>query len=1304
MTSGPIATARDGAKPRDDGDGRDATLRAELQEAANGSARFAVRDSSGAVTFVGASAAHPLQAGSDDSLSTIGRRFVDHYSELFGVGRDDLSELTAFEGRSGTGGAVRFQQTFDGVPVMAGQIAVQIDADGAVVSANGEASVGLDVDTVPAFAAEDAAATAVALTSRDDQAPASALSASAPELWIYDSSLIGAGDALAPRLVWKTNVRSGLGEVDRLVLVDAHTGEIALEFSDREDGLNRSVCDNNNVRGVSATCTSPVRVEGQGPVANADVDLAYELSGETYNFYLAFGRDSLDGQGLPLKSTVRFCTTNLSDSCPYDNAFWNNEQMVYGAGYAIADDVVGHELTHGFTHFTSGLLYYADAGAINESISDVMGELIDQGSVASGADPPADKWKLGEQLPGLPNGVRNMKDPTIWGDPDRIQSPNVYGGLLDNRGVHTNSGVNNKAAYLMTDGDTFNGQTMTGIGPTKTAWLYYTAETTMLTPGSDYNDLAQILPQVCANLIGAAAGITSDDCQQVSKAVVATQMGLHPIVAGAYKPAPLCPANVQNAVQFTDDMENPNSGNWLTSTTGGGVSWGYTTDSSQSGSTSIHVADAPAPKGTSTLTGQVPTLVPAGAFLRFDHSYFTDWDNGGMYDAGIVEFTTDNGGSWTDIGTLSGTVNPYDTTISTATFGGLGNDLGGKSGFGRISPNYQSTRVDLSTLAGQTIRVRFRFGTDNYPNLDFPGWFIDDVSIYTCGAAQAPGAPRNPLAGPAAGSASVQWAAPWSDGGSPITGYVVTPYAGGVAQTPVVSPGTGLSTAVTGLANGTTYTFRVAAMNALGTGPQSADSNPVTPQTQPSAPNGVVAQALDGAALVFWTPPASDGGSPITGYTIVPSINGVVQAPVSAGSGPSFSVPNLVNGTTYTFTVAAMNANGTGPPSAPTAPVTPTANYHSLVPARVLETRDGLSTVDGQFNGIGLRAGGSVTQLTVAGRGGVAADAAAVVLNVTVTDARAPGYVTLFPCGGQTPTASNLNYVTGSTIPNMVVTKVGTNGQVCIFTQSDVHLLADVAGYFPPASSLTSLVPARLLDSRAPGPTVDGQGSAIGIRPAGSVTEVQVTGRATIPGDASAAVLNVTVTEPQAPGYVTVFPCGGEPPTASNLNYVAGQSIPNAVVTKIGTGGKVCIFTQSTAHLIVDVNGYFPAESSLEPLVPARLLETRSPGTTIDGQSQGIGLRTAGSVTVVQVAGRAGVPAGASAVVLNVTVTEAAGPGYATVYPCGGDPPTASNLNYGTGTTIANAAITKLSGDGTVCIFTQQATHLLADVTAYFAS
>ena len=209
-------------------------------------------------------------------------------------------------------------------------------------------------------------------------------------------------------------------------------------------------------------------------------------------------------------------------------------------------------------------------------------------------------------------------------------------------------------------------------------------------------------------------------------------------------------------------------------------------------------------------------------------------------------------------------------------------------------------------------------------------------------------------------------------------------------------------------------------------------------------------------------------------------------------------------------------------------------------------------------------------------------------------------------------------------------------------------------------------------------------GNAVGRVAANSVTAIQVAGRAGVPVHASAAVLNVMVTGPANDGCVTVFPCGGTPPTASNLNYLAGQTISNAAITKIGTAGQVCIFSQSATELIVDVNG--------------------DSGTTIDGQSQAIGIRPAGSVTEVVVAGRGGVPGNATAVVLNVTVTEPAASGFVTVYPCGGTPPTASNLNYGPGVTIVNAVITKIGDGGKVCIFTQQDTQLVADVNAYFSS
>jgi hypothetical protein len=249
----------------------------------------------------------------------------------------------------------------------------------------------------------------------------------------------------------------------------------------------------------------------------------------------------------------------------------------------------------------------------------------------------------------------------------------------------------------------------------------------------------------------------------------------------------------------------------------------------------------------------------------------------------------------------------------------------------------------------------------------------------------------------------------------------------------------------------------------------------------------------------------------------------------------------------------------------------------AIDPARLLETRSGLSTIDGLFNGIGVRGAGSVTELQITGRVGVPSDASAVVLNVTATGAQAAGFITVFPCGTTQPTVSNLNTTAGGTVPNAVVTKIGTGGKVCVFTSSATDIIVDINGYFPAGSSFTAIDPARLLETRSGLSTIDGLFNGIGVRGAGSVTELQVTGRVGVPSDASAVVLNVTATGAQAAGFITVFPCGTTRPTVSNLNTTAGGTVPNAVVTKIGTGGKVCVFTSSATDIIVDINGYFPA-------------------------------------------------------------------------------------------------------------------------------
>ncbi|MCU1400553.1 MAG: putative thermolysin family peptidase, partial [Acidimicrobiales bacterium] len=405
-------------KRDDDGGASNSALESQLRTDTSGQATFGIREATGDVTYIGGSAAHPLQAKTRGGQDDAARQFVDAYASLFGVTdtKTNLLQTQSFVGSDGTGGAVKFQQTYNGIPVIAGVLAIQVAASGAVLSATGEASSDLSIDTTPAISVEQAVTSSVAGVARRAAVDPTTLSADAPVLSIYDPTLLGAPDTLGPRLVWQLNVTDGgLGTVDYYVLIDAQQGTVALQFDQHEAVLNRSVCDNANNRALSETCTAPVvRSEGQGPTGATDVDNAYDLSGITYGFYMShFGRDSVDGAGLPLKSTVRFCypaSTGLA--CPYANAFWDGSQMVYGDGFANADDVVGHELTHGVTQYTSGLFYYGASGAINESMSDVMGEFIDQANITP-ADMPSTKWKLGEDL--IIGAIRDMKNPPFYG-------------------------------------------------------------------------------------------------------------------------------------------------------------------------------------------------------------------------------------------------------------------------------------------------------------------------------------------------------------------------------------------------------------------------------------------------------------------------------------------------------------------------------------------------------------------------------------------------------------------------------------------------------------------------------------------------------------------------------------------------------------------------------------------------------------------------------------------------------------------------------------------------------------------------
>lgn len=383
------------------------------------------------------------------------------------------------------------------------------------------------------------------------------------------------------------------------------------------------------------------------------------------------------------------------------------------------------------------------------------------------------------------------------------------------------------------------------------------------------------------------------------------------------------------------------------------------------------------------------------------------------------------------------------------------------------------------------------------------------------------------------------------------------------------------------------------------------------------------------------------------------------------------------------------------------------SSYTPVGPSRLLETRTGpgLGTIDGQFQGVGLRGARSVTQLPVVGRAGVPATAEAVALTITATEARAPGFVTVYPCDATVPNASQLNYEIGDTVSATVVAKVAASGWVCLYTLSDIEMVVDVAGYYPDGSSYVPTAPARLLETRVGEglSTADGGDNGIGVRVGGSITSLQVTGRGGVPSSAGAAVLSVTTVDARAPGFITVFPCS-EPtvPTASTSNYRPGVVSTNAVVAALDPSGKVCLYSSADVDLVVDVSGHHPIGSTTVPITPVRLLDTRSgPGlATVDGTGLGAGLRAADTVVELQVAGRGGLPADVGSVVLNLTVTEPIGPGFVIAFPCGAGRPNAASINVAKGATVPNMVVTDLDARGRVCLYTMVGTHLVVDVTA----
>ena len=328
-------------------------------------------------------------------------------------------------------------------------------------------------------------------------------------------------------------------------------------------------------------------------------------------------------------------------------------------------------------------------------------------------------------------------------------------------------------------------------------------------------------------------------------------------------------------------------------------------------------------------------------------------------------------------------------------------------------------------------------------------------------------------------------------------------------------------------------------------------------------------------------------------------------------------------------------------------------------------------------------------------------------MNFTVVDPAGEGYLTVWPCGATKPDASNLNFRAGQTVANAVVSHVDGTGLICVSSNVAAHVIVDVNSWLTSSAGFTPMTPYRLLDTRhgigAPlgkVGTLDGSGAPLPVRFAG-VNGIPASG-------VSAISLNLTATGTSVDrfgGFVSVYPCDVALPNVSSLNFGNDVSVPNAVIVPMSASGDVCFHVRGRADLIVDVNGWFSVGGSFTKVTPQRIADTRSGIGVV--QARVGALNGGGTPLQVPVLNVAGVPAtGVDAVSINVTATGTranAFGGYVTVYPCG-TVPDASTLNFTTGQTVPNAAIARVSGNGTVCIMVYGEADVIVDVNGWFGS
>lgn len=414
----------------------------------------------GAVRFADFEVAIPGDAGAD------GLARADWFlGEYTGLLRLPPAELQLFR-RSRDDRHIFYRQVHEGIPVYGAELGVHLgDADD-VDGLGGAYLPGLAVDAQPALDAAQAGALAMAA----EDGGAEVLGDT--QLRYFNGRLIGLADDRTA-LAWRVNLRAAAG--DFAVFVDAATGAILFREPRVTDGFDLDLEDGNN--NTPQDLCSIFEDDDVDPDYEPEAQRAADTMGRAYSYYRnTFGRDSYDDDGEQIE-------VNYNVGGPANAAYMGCDIFVFSNGYT-RDDVAAHEFTHAVDANEAELIYANQSGALDESFADIFGHFADSGD-----------WLIGEDLPASatprcsvgPSGTqRSMQNPPACGDPDTFANYNPTTG--DNGGVHTNSGINNKAAYLITDGGTHYGRKVTGIGQADAQRLFYSVHTNCLWSSSQLID------------------------------------------------------------------------------------------------------------------------------------------------------------------------------------------------------------------------------------------------------------------------------------------------------------------------------------------------------------------------------------------------------------------------------------------------------------------------------------------------------------------------------------------------------------------------------------------------------------------------------------------------------------------------------------------------------------------------------------------------------------------------------------------------------------------------------------------------